>query len=411
MSRGMHKMMALVLGWLWITGAQSGTDELMLSGYVKSYALWQDAVEPLTDEQWQSQNSGRLMLQYFTGSQFSAELHYEVQPIYRSHPATPTLEGSPFSTLATLENRYRVKDINNDYGDGEENWILLHNLDRLNVRLALEQGDLTVGRQVVSFGSARFINPTDIFLPFGLQTLNQEYRVGIDAVRYQAALGDFGQLDMGWVIGEDAKRENSALFLRGRQNWNGRDVQAVAIVQDQAWLLGGGVETALGDVGFWLETAYVSADRPMEESVAYWRHSVGSDFALNERWVLMLEYHFNGAGADDPADYGSLLAFQPYQKGGVYLLGQHYLIPALSWQASPLVTVSASGFFNLQDDSRFLSVAADISWSEDLYSDVRVYLSDGAGLKFDDGLPPTLQFGSEFGTYPVSVYASLRWYF
>lgn len=387
------------------------------SGYVKSYTLWQDALEvsnsePLADEQWQSQNSLRLMLDYFPSEQLSVQLHYEIQPIYRTKPSALGA-GGPFSTLSSIDNRYRIKDFSNP--DDGDHWLFLQNLDRLNLRYSTEQGDLTIGRQVVSFGSARFVNPTDIFVPFALQTLNQEYRVGIDAIRYQAALGDFAQLDMGAVIGEDAKKENSGLFLRGRDNWDGRDVQGIVIALDQAWLIGGGLETAIGNYGFWLETAYVDAEIEIDNTeVRYWRHSVGSDYALNERWILMLEYHYNGAGSDDPQDYLALLAVQPYQQGGVYLLGRHYLIPALNWQASPLISVNGSGFFNLEDDSCFISLVADISWSEDLYSDVGVYWSRGEGLSLDLAVSPdpaALQFGSEFGNYPVSVYASLRWYF
>jgi len=394
----------LLLGCTLSNGAHAG-DQFATAGYLKSYALWQDAVAPISEEQWQSQNSVRLMLDYFPAEQWSLQAHYEMQPIYQDKPSVLGAEGSPFSTLASIENRYRYQDISNDYGDGEEHWMVLHNLDRLNVRYSTEQGDFTIGRQVVSFGSARFVNPTDIFVPFALQTLNQEYRVGIDAIRYQAVLGDFAQLDMGVVIGEDAEKANSGAFIRGRDNWSGSDVQAVLITLDQAWLLGGGLETAVGDFGFWLETAFVNA-----ELADYWRHSVGSDYALNERWILMLEYHYNGAGAKDPEDYLALLALQPYQQGGVYLLGQHYLVPALTWQASALVNVTASGFFNLLDDSCFVSLAAEMSWSDNLYSDFGLYWSQGDGIQLEQP-SVTLQFGSEFGNYPVSLYASLRWYF
>lgn len=386
-----------------------GASDTAFSGYLKSYALWQDSVKPVLPEQWQSQNSMRLMLDYFPSNEVALQLHYESQPVYRQKPDADFVAGSPFSTLSSIDNRYRITDLSNDYGDSDQHWIWLHNLDRLNVRYSTDQGDLTVGRQVVSFGSARFVNPTDIFVPFGLQTLNQEYRVGIDALRYQMALGDFRQLDMGAVIGKDGKKENSAIFLRGRDNWRQMDLQAVAIVLDQAWLLGGGLETALGDFGFWFETAFVDGDQDAGD-VRYWRHSMGSDYALNERWILMLEYHYNGAGASDPRDYLSLLSQQPYRQAGVYLLGRHYLIPALSWQASPLINVTGSGFFNLEDESCFINLAAEISWSDNLYSDIGWYWSKGSGLVYQES-PEPLQFGSEFGIYPVSLYASLRWYF
>lgn len=381
------------------------SDNLDSSGYLKSYALWQDQIKPTTDALWQSQNSARLMFGYFTEHAGNMELHYEFQPIYQSKPS-PFLTGSGLSsTVGAIGNRYRYKDINNDYGDGSEHWIYLHNLDRLNYQYRGVSGDLTLGRQVVSFGSARFINPTDIFVPFALQTLNQEYRVGIDALRYQMSLGDFALLDSGIVIGEDAKKQNNAAFVRGRDNWNGNDVQVVLIAQDRAWLFGGGVETALGDFGFWFETAYAESD------VSYWRHSIGFDYALNENLITMVEYHYNGAGARSEQDYPALLLQQPYQRGGVYLLGQHYIIPSLSWQFTPLIHLSASAFCNVSDQSQFISVAAEVSWSDDLVSDVGLYVSQGDDLIVGAAGPTDLQFGSEFGHYPSTLYASLRYYF
>ena len=405
MAKGYYGAWASLCLALLVAPCTQADEPLLGAGYLKSYGLWQDAVAPVSAEQWQWQNSLRLMLDYFPGARWSLQLHYELQPVYRDKPTPSVADGSPFSTLNNSDNRYRIDDIQNDDDREEDHWLLLHNLDRLNLRYSTEHGDLTVGRQVVSFGSARFINPTDIFVPFALQTLNQEYRVGIDAIRYQAVLGDFAQLDVGAVIGENAEKANSGAFLRGRDNWRGKDVQGVLIALDEAWLVGGGVETALGDFGVWLETAFVDA-----ELAHYWRHSIGSDYALDARWVVMLEYHYNGAGARQPEDYAGLLRLQPYQRAGVYLLGQHYLIPALNWQASPLLNVTASGFFNLQDDSCFISLAAERSWSENLYSDVGVYWSTGDSLE-PDSASATLQFGSEFGNYPVSLYASLRWYF
>jgi hypothetical protein len=48
----------------------------------------------------------------------------------------------------------------------------------------------------------------------------------------------------------------------------------------------------------------------------------------------MVEYHYNGAGSEDTADYIVEQFTKPYQAGGVFLLGQDYLIPSLSWHKS-----------------------------------------------------------------------------
>jgi len=387
------------------------------SGYLKSYALAQDEIEikdspQQFDNSFQSQNALRLMAGGFTENNGNIEIHYEVQPVYYSETSQINDSGGLGSTFSTGSNRYRYKDIdttiNNDPMSDDDHIVVWQNLDRLNYQYGNDYGDFTIGRQVVAFGSARFINPTDIFIPFTIQTLNQEYRAGIDALRYQADLGDFAILDTGVIVGEDGKEENSAAFIRGKNSINGNDIEAMFIKLDESWLLGGGIERALGDFGFWFETAYMQMNNNATND--YWRSSIGSDYALNESVILMLEYHYNGAGSSNPDDYLQLLSQEPYQKAGIFLLGKHYLIPAISWVVTPLVNVNASSFLNVSDQSVFINLSSEVSWSDNLYSDLGTYLSYGDGLEYQ---APTQQisFGSEFGAYPLSFYASLRYYF
>lgn len=388
------------------------TTEFFYSGYLKSYGLWQDEIDiknsPDTiTSQFQSQNAIRLMGSGYTETQGNVEVHYEIQPVFYSEPALNN-SGGIGSTLSTGSNRYRYKDLDVKLKEEGEHLVIWQNLDRFNYQYSHEYGDATIGRQVISLGSARIINPTDIFIPFTLSTLNQEYRVGIDALRYQAELGDFSTLDVGLIIGEDAEKANSAVFLRGEDSINGNDIEGIVIKLDDAWLLGGGVERALGDIGFWFETAYMHLNNKNSDS--YWRTSIGSDYAISDTIITMLEYHYNGAGSSNPSDYLDLLSAEPYQKAGIFLLGQHYLIPGVSWVASPLVSVNANGFFNMGDQSVFFSLSSEVNWSDNLYSDFGTYLSYGDTLQYDN---PTqsVNFGSEFGAYPISLYASLRYYF
>jgi hypothetical protein len=421
-------------------------DDFAFSGYIKSYALAQDdiSIEPITlgDEKqsiagnFQSQNALRLMTSYLSSSTGSFEVHYEIQPLYSSNSDmaayyTDDSLGAINGTISLASNQYRYKDLDAVLTDVGNNGVVLQNLDRFNYQYSNQYGDLTIGRQVLSFGSSRFINPTDIFIPFAIQTLNQEYRVGIDAIRYKADVGDFAVIDMGLVVGEDGKKQNSAAFLRGKNSINGNDIEAIAIILDDAWLLGAGIERAIGDFGFWFETAYMdwqqtdveeenssinnnskpqTAGTPYTEN--YWRTSIGSDYALNEDIIVMIEYHYNGAGSKDAKDYTELVTQAPYQKAGVYLYGQHYIIPAVTWLASPLMSVSASAFYNVNDSSIFVTLNSETSWSDNLYSDFGAYLSHGDSMQYQ-GSSNNIDyiFGSEFGSYPPSIYASLRYYF
>ncbi|MGB0936267.1 MAG: hypothetical protein ACPGTQ_02350 [Colwellia sp.] len=426
---------------LWALPAQCEEDSFTFSGYVKSYALAQESISiKAVDENappqsvasnFQSQNALRLMSSYLSSDLGNFEVHYEVQPLYFSNAEMALYyTDNSFSvidaTISTASNPYRFKDLDSVLAEVGDHGVILQNLDRFNYQYSNQYGDLTIGRQVVSFGSSRFINPTDIFIPFAIQTLNQEYRVGIDAIRYKADIGDFAVIDMGVVIGDEAKKENSALFLRAKDSINGNDIEAIAILLDEAWLLGAGLERAIGDFGFWFETAYMNWQQSPKQQQAdhavdihetpytdnYWRTSVGSDYALNEEVIVMVEYHYNGAGSSNVQDYATIATQAPYQKAGVYLYGQHYLIPAVTWLASPLASLSASAFYNVCDHSVFFTLSNETSWSDNLYSDFGLYYSYGNPTTYQ-GQPEQISYnlGSEFGSYPVSLYASLRYYF
>ena len=409
----------------------SYAENFIFSGYAKSYALGQNEISiedanGLDKDQsiagnFQSQNALRLMGSYLSRKQGNVELHYEVQPLYFSNTDLVSGSGSLGSTISVANTQYRFKDLNVVLEEVGDDGVILQNLDRFNYQYSNKYGDLTIGRQVLSFGSSRFTNPTDIFIPFAIQTLNQEYRVGIDAIRYKADVGDFAVIDMGFIIGKDAKKQNSVAFLRGKNSIAGNDIELLVIALDDAWLIGGGVERAIADFGFWFETAYMNWDEhntigsdkytsPYTNN--YWRTSIGSDYAINKDIIFMIEYHYNGAGSRNPDEYNELASQAPYQKAGVFLLGQHYIIPAVTWLASPLVSLSASAFYNVSDNSVFINISSETSWTDNLYSDFGVYLTAGDNLQYQRAAEDIqYSFGSEFGAYPLSIYASLRYYF
>lgn len=414
----------------------SVANEWQYSGYVKSYLVIQDEMTiDFADDlakndsvagNIQSQNAMRLMAAYLSSEAGNVEVHYEVQPLYFSNTeflggAIDQNSSSLVQTFSVANSQYRVKDINPILTEVNDNAVILQNLDRLNYQYNHHYGDFTIGRQVLSFGSARFINPTDIFVPFAIQTLNQEYRAGIDAIRFKADIGDFSLVDMGIIIGEDAQSANSGAFIRGKHAIAGNDIELIMIKLNNALLAGGGIERSIGDVGFWFETAYMDWDEKITVATSketspftahYWRTSIGGDYAINDKLIAMLEYHYNGAGSNNPEDYSQQLLQAPYEKAGVFLLGKHYVIPALSYLVSPVVSINASVFYNVSDNSLFLNVSSESSWTDNLYSDVGIYFTAGENLQYqvEDNFAH-YHFGSEFGTYPVSLYASLRYYF
>lgn len=389
----------LVVGWAHSTIAL----EWDFSGYGKSYAVYQDQISvtdsvfgeiELAEEQFQLQNAVRLMLASELSSTASFEMHYDIQPIYHS------ADNLDFNlAAANQKNHYRIDDIHASL-DETNHLTTYQNLDRLNIQYHLENGELTLGRQAMSFGSARNINPTDIFLPFTLLTLNQEYRSGIDAIRYQHYINDFFTLDTGLVLGTDIDRKNSAGYFRLRQSINSYDIETMLITMDKANLYGVGIQGAIADLGAWLEAAYMDAEHQQ-----YWRVSTGLDYAVNESIFAMVEYHYNGAGEKQTENYLSNASSTAYQKYGVHLMGQHYLMPSISWTANALLNVSAAVYYNLDDSSALFNIAAETSWSDNVYSQFGLFQGFGKQTQ------SITQAGSEYGDSPLMLYTSLGVYF
>ncbi|MEH6557979.1 MAG: hypothetical protein V7708_09305 [Oceanicoccus sp.] len=377
---------------------------------MKSFAIAQSAIEveglPAETDNfhsvYQSQNALRLMADAFSGENIAWQLHYEVTPIFFSH----SVGGNPFSetTFSSVDNSYRFADINATLEDSTSKRVTYQNLDRLNARFNLESGDLTIGRQVISLGSARMINPTDVFLPFTVTTLNQEYRTGIDMIRFQKPMGDLGEFDMGVVLGDDAKTENSAVFFKGQSNWNGSDISMTAIRFAEQNLLGSGVESSIGDMGVWFETAWVFGDDN------YNRTSLGADYSFSTNVFGQIEYHYNGAGETDPERYIGLEENVAYQKGGVFLLGTNYLMPSLSWTVTPILTLAISSLINLDDASAFVNVSGSYSLGDEFGMDIGVYVFSGDELAYQ-ALPPAVLIRSEYGSNSNLAYISLKYYF
>jgi hypothetical protein len=386
----------LLAAWL---SAQAQADT-SVTGYIKSFAVAQDSINtPIFEapELAQSQNTARLMLEGFEDT-LVWQIHYEVSPVIQSRSLSLELP-----TFNVVGDSYRLSDPDNLLAENGTRKRVYQNLDRFNLQFQFDAGDLTIGRQAIAFGSARMINPTDVFLPFDVRTFNTEYRTGVDAIRFQKPWGELGEIDMGLVFGDGAETENSAAFLQLRGNHNGKDLHLALVRFAEQSLVGAGLATALGDFGFWLEVASVTGDED------YIRASTGLDYAFTEHVFAQVEYHHNGAGSSDAEDYLENLSTLPYQKGGVFLLGRDYLIPAVSAQLSPLWVLGLQAVINLSDSSAFVTLSTEFNVAENFYMDFGYYHFSGDGM--ESLLPGIPQLESEYGDSPDTLYASIRYYF
>jgi hypothetical protein len=288
-----------------------------------------------------------------------------------------------------------------------------HNLDRAFFSLRLGKADIFIGRQAIAWGSSRILSPTDVIAPFTFEELDREYRIGVDAIRVRVPLGFMGELDGGWVFGENFHLNRSAAFLRTKFYLAKTDIAALLVNFQNNLLLGLDLTRALGGAGFWVEGAYVlvKALTPnfRGDKKNYLRLTIGSDYSFRNGLYAFVEYHYNGAGARYPRDYLQVLTRPGVSEGAVYLLGKHYLTPGFSYPVTPLLTFTTQALINLSDPSFFIAPVVEYNIAEN------VYLSGGAFISLGESprivVPPFPEFRSEFGGYPSIFYSSFRVYF
>ena len=368
-------------------------------GYVKSYSVYSEAVSiggvSFIEEQFQQQTALRLMWAH-ESDQFQYELHYDVQPILFSGDA---YQSASNNTVAN--NPYRIDDLDielNTITDANQHIVTLQNLDRLNVQWQFERGDLTLGRQAIGFGSARFLNPSDVLLPFSFQTLNQEYRTGIDAIRYQIYISELASFDTGYILSMNGDQD--AAYIRTKVSNAGRDWELIVMEWEDEWLASIGLQTAWGDIGFWWESGYFDSKHDGD----FLRLSTGWDYAFSDDVIFMMEYHHNGQGNHSGPYPVNILSAQvsPFQSAQ---LGQDYLFSSVTWTASALWVVSPVVYANLNDYSTLMQLSAETSWNDDLYSQFGLFYGTGEASN------SVTLIKSEYGETPLTLYASIGWYF
>ena len=405
-----QQLFILLSATCFLATAQPGaTQELKTSGYLKNFFTALNPPSP-GGGSLEGVGSSRLRLRLLWKKRaFTAEVAYELAPRVQGE-----VPGSELPRPAPLS--YRAFDLRTwlypARGSPAGSFAMRHNLDRGILAFSTSWADFSMGRQALAFGSARVLNPTDVFAPFTFEELDKEEWVGVDALRIRLPTGDLSEVDVGVVFGDEFKGHESAAFLRGRFYVRKTDLTPVVVLFKENLLLGLDVTRALGGAGYWFEAGYtfagVATNYCKEEN--YVRLSTGLDYSFGRRLYGFVEYHLNGAGTGRTAAYLSRLGYRAYAEGAVYLLGRHYAAPGFTFQLTPLVILSAQTLVNMSDGSAFVSPRLEYSFSDNVFVEVGGFAGLGTGTKIAVGLVPFTP-RSEFGLYPDTYFASVRLYF
>lgn len=285
-------------------------------------------------------------------------------------------------------------------------------VDRLNVQWRAEALDATVGRQAIGFGRILIYSPLDVIAPFAPDAIDTDVRGGVDALRSVFNYGLDGQLGAIAVWGESA-RDNSFLATWS-DNRAGIDLLMIGGQLRGHSMIGAGIAGSLGTLGLKTEVS-VHEGRDVGKiggdlESSYALAAVEAWYRFNNGISLVSQYLYNGPGANEPQDYLNVLNSAPIREGLTYLIGQHYLILAPSYELHPLVTAQGILIYNLEDHSAMTRPTLDLNLADNLT--LQLFWTAHTGKKplfVSEFLPP--QPRSEFGLRGDSGGVFLKWFF
>jgi hypothetical protein len=391
------------------------------------------AIAPLPESGASLTNTSRVWGRLLWKNRVELSAGYQVDATAASDPTLTSgrFLGGPVPAKGGETEGRRLVDFDHvlvDHGT----FLLQHNLDLLAVKLILPRGEIMVGRQVLSWGTGSFWNPTDLLSPFAPSDVDREVRHGVDAVRFSMPLGKTSLLDLVYLPQQEAWAQGGV--ARVQANTRGFDVSVSAAKYVSDVVLGADTAGDVGPVGVHAEVAYtlglanLAGPGPVEVEERFLRGVVGAAWRPAEDWTLGAEYYFNGFGAASPAGYAAKLSSDRIVHGEVFGAGRHYLGLSAVRQATPLLSLQVMLLANLADPSA-LAIPVSQYWAaQKVLVRVGGYLPIGArpdprllqSLTVSDvlaGSPAflaattTLGLRSEYGASPWGAFAQIGIYF
>jgi hypothetical protein len=355
---------------------------------------------------------------------------WQVAAIVASSASFAASSSSSYLGASLIAPQRRLVDFS-PYLVSDGGLLLQHNLDRLAVKYAGEKFSLTVGRQVLSWGTGHLWNPTDLVSPFAPTDIDREVRRGADAVRLSVSLGATSQLEVLWL--PQQKGADHGGILRGRTNLFGWDFSATVAKYVSDLVFGADFSGDLGPLGAHGEAAWtvpmngIDDGKPLGLQLGFVRAVGGLDWRPSEKWVLGGEYYFNGFGAQNDGLILERLRDPRVVRGEIFGAGRHYAGLVATWLATELLTLNVTALVNCSDPSVTIIPVLEYSFEQHVLLRAGGFIPLGMGvdvatLQALNGndvatnspawqrASSTLAARSEYGLSPLGVFVQVGLY-
>ena len=199
----MRKTLVLVIYLVTTLLVGIANAEFRVGGYYKNFSTVFNSPLPDAPMTGIVVNRLRFNLSYAPADTLSFAFAYDFTPRVQD----PLLFSQSPIAVSTTSSSYRVADFDSPLYPSEDEPIgsvgIYHNLDRASIQFSTDFADFSIGRDAIAWGSARIINPTDVIAPYTYDQLDTEDRVGVDAVRVRIPVGVMGEVDTGYIFGNN----------------------------------------------------------------------------------------------------------------------------------------------------------------------------------------------------------------
>ncbi len=375
-----------------------------LSGIVNYNRLDIADVDPDIDDPFAGQNVGVVRLEWGAtiGEHVVLDLHDRIAWNVSSLDSD-LLQGGTGLGVGVSGVPERNVDLSTMILDGTGTQME-HDVDRLALRLYLDRADIVLGRQAITWGNSMLFPVADLWTQFSPFELDTTEKRGIDAARVMLSPSFTTAID--FVIADRGDVEDLSGGVRVTTYLDRGDFYALAAKTYDEVVAGVGYTHDFEKLGVRGEVLLPVDYDDAEVDVP--RATAGLDWMKGD-WVLSVEYHHNGAGAEPDEEYlEHATTDDVLARREVYLMGRDYLGATCMWQATDLLSFSLTSITNLRDPSAVVAPAGTWSVAQDVDLSAGAFVALGEGPEWAT-FP--LAIDSEFGAAPDLYYLQLAAYF
>ena len=287
MSKGLFIILFLVSSFLACVSAQDTiAKKLTLNGYLSFMESAMGMNMPANRLLWESLLHNRLNFKYYPSNAWSFSLQI------RNRLITGDLlkmdDGEAYKSM--LAKDVGVVDMSWNPLSGNA-YVLNTAVDRLYIKFALKNLEITAGRQRINWGQTYVWNPNDWFNNYSFFDVDYVERPGSDAVRIQYFTGAVSSLEM--VVKLDSAY-NFTIAGMFKTNVKAFDLQFLGgLLTQEDLALGFGWAGGFGQIGFRGEMSYLHPTTHMDDTTGLFFLSMALDYTFANSLMIQAEGFYN----------------------------------------------------------------------------------------------------------------------